>query len=980
MEGTQQLPEGREEEPSTQDAEGAASLETTESVEDSQRGGTELPSSVERLENRLKELDEVLKVRKAQIERTEQQLLQLQQRAIDYEDVGTNPTDTGAGEQASMSLRSKTSKKHLKDEKVKGLTSGSVFNLSIIGNKLSWFTRPNTATKVTSLTHKLDTSNVVFCAHMKDFSTKDYDVYMACVDGWCCLVKLITGNQRRFIKRLKMLEELPEHSNICRNWFHDVQSKTNRCRVFGEWFEVNLAQVIERRSEKGEYFTPEQVHAIILDVVNGVDYLHSYSILHRRLSTSSVFVLLDESSGNVVRVCIGNIDSAKVVTRRVIPRNRVENPRFIAPEVLSASKGNTYSFPSDVWSLGLILYSILTLKVPYGSLDTEGMQEMIRRGKRPEDLHLDNSYASLVELYIECTRVIPEERPTSLAIKQVLTTCSSILEQRRMRDMNIGHTYQPSREEARFIEGFLVVGCPIGVENAEAVNPDVLFQYPSDKSVQNVEMVMSFCMAHKRSVTRLRRSFSSSKINEKLFASREAIEHSRNFAIFVMMEGNELRYGMCVYFEEPVAAVPSFFEVKNAYAIASTNPSVVDWREGMGMRISATVGARISKAPSFQRFSDVRRRDHQRVISDGKILIKDMENGELVTNYIEFTHRCYVFYSKWPFFKLHFEVLWSILVQERLSRFSNYSPEGAPHDPTEGVVYKMLESYYTQPLPQPGSAISSLHLHAVSEPIKYSSESMVESVAEWCYPCIFRSLSPKNIIKLFRALILEEKIIFICEDSGILTSCIAGLTALLKPYAWQGPFLPIVPNGLENVFDSPVPYVIGFLSTPADLQESQDQFVVQIQKDLIKSPYNLPKLPASDLLLDAFTTYSNEIRISYNPSNPCKTSESDRLALKKLLVAISNWHNHIIEQIASSPFFSSNFKWTDSKSVDSLLKSLSSTDRDFYKKLTSSSHFNIFAVSGIFHSVVSLLHSKRDNQKHIEKIENIFNSSTNKTK
>jgi hypothetical protein len=102
-------------------------------------------------------------------------------------------------------------------------------------------------------------------------------------------------------------------------------------------------------------------------------------------------------------------------------------------------------------------------------------------------------------------------------------------------------------------------------------------------------------------------------------------------------------------------------------------------------------------------------------------------------------------------------------------------------------------------------------------------------IMEWCAPTMLRLVPLPNIIMLMRALLQEYKIVLLCKNLGVLsfiayvgptlpflstqavadvTPCPAGVSSmallpLLRPFEWQGPFIPLVPKNLEECVESP---------------------------------------------------------------------------------------------------------------------------------------------------------------------------------
>ncbi|KAF9440638.1 kinase-like protein, partial [Macrolepiota fuliginosa MF-IS2] len=121
------------------------------------------------------------------------------------------------------------------------------------------------------------------------------------------------------------------------------------------WMENgNLDQYLKRRPE-----IPRM--PLILDVAEGVLYLHRSNIVHSDLKSENVLV-----SGEG-RALIGDFGISNVVTSSGTTFTESPNgtTRWKAPE-LHRPEGNLRATPfSDIWSLGCLFYQILTRKIPF---------------------------------------------------------------------------------------------------------------------------------------------------------------------------------------------------------------------------------------------------------------------------------------------------------------------------------------------------------------------------------------------------------------------------------------------------------------------------------------------------------------------------------------------------------------------------------------------------------------------------------------
>ena len=90
---------------------------------------------------------------------------------------------------------------------------------------------------------------------------------------------------------------------------------------------------------------------------------------------------------------------------------------WMAPEVMR----NNYGFPADVYSFGMILYELVTCRVPWinaGYAFTHHIMQAVLRGERPEVTASDliNAPEAFLTLMRHCWRTDPKDRPTFEAI------------------------------------------------------------------------------------------------------------------------------------------------------------------------------------------------------------------------------------------------------------------------------------------------------------------------------------------------------------------------------------------------------------------------------------------------------------------------------------------------------------------------------------------------------------------------------------
>jgi NIMA (never in mitosis gene a)-related kinase len=94
----------------------------------------------------------------------------------------------------------------------------------------------------------------------------------------------------------------------------------------------------------------DQIMYWFLQLLLAMRDIHTQKILHRDIKTANVFI----STGNQLK--IGDFGISQPETK-VMKGEMCGTLYYMAPEVINRKK---YSYESDVWSLGCILYELCT--------------------------------------------------------------------------------------------------------------------------------------------------------------------------------------------------------------------------------------------------------------------------------------------------------------------------------------------------------------------------------------------------------------------------------------------------------------------------------------------------------------------------------------------------------------------------------------------------------------------------------------------
>jgi len=80
--------------------------------------------------------------------------------------------------------------------------------------------------------------------------------------------------------------------------------------------------------------------------------------------------------------------------------------------------------------------------------------------------------------------------------------------------------------------------------------------------------------------------------------------------------------------------------------------------------------------------------------------------------------------------------------------------------------------------------------------------------------CLLFSLCPSPVLVKIQHLVLLEQSIVICGlDAGLVSGVAMAVASLIKPFKWEGIMIPLLPPSTREVFEAPVPFIVGVAST-----------------------------------------------------------------------------------------------------------------------------------------------------------------------
>ena len=96
---------------------------------------------------------------------------------------------------------------------------------------------------------------------------------------------------------------------------------------------------------------------------------------------------------------------------------------------------------------------------------------------------------------------------------------------------------------------------------------------------------------------------------------------------------------------------------------------------------------------------------------------------------------------------------------------------------------------------------------------------------------------------------MEKKVLLISDHKALLTHAAVALISFLFPLCWKHVLIPILPKGMTDVLDAPVPFLIGidsFIIRDDNFEIPNEVYRVDLDNGSISLRDPKPKLPSKE--------------------------------------------------------------------------------------------------------------------------------------
>ena len=224
-----------------------------------------------------------------------------------------------------------------------------------------------------------------------------------CVIKQIVLDELDAEEKKETLNEVAILKRL-DHSNIIK--FKDVFTKTkphNTLNIVMEYADGgDLSKKIQKQREKKSPFTEKEIINYLTQICLALNHIHKKKIIHRDLKSGNIFLT---KSGLVKLGDFGIAKGFKNTWEKA--KTKVGTPYYLSPEIINSKP---YDSKSDIWALGVLLYEMMTFKMPFNASSLPSLSLKIIKGYYPSP---PTSYSKdLIDLVKKCLNLDPKKRPS----------------------------------------------------------------------------------------------------------------------------------------------------------------------------------------------------------------------------------------------------------------------------------------------------------------------------------------------------------------------------------------------------------------------------------------------------------------------------------------------------------------------------------------------------------------------------------------
>lgn len=179
----------------------------------------------------------------------------------------------------------------------------------------------------------------------------------------------LTDKERDFLREEIQIIKLISHKNIVQ-MRETYETEKNMYIIMeqvkgGELFDHIKTYELEER----------EVSLCMYQLIEAIQYLHKCGVVHRDLKPENILIEKDAETEEVCQIKVTDFGLSKIAVPEEVMQESCGTPAYVAPEVLHK---NGYKKEVDMWSAGVIFYTLVCRQLPFQREDRKATFQEIK--------------------------------------------------------------------------------------------------------------------------------------------------------------------------------------------------------------------------------------------------------------------------------------------------------------------------------------------------------------------------------------------------------------------------------------------------------------------------------------------------------------------------------------------------------------------------------------------------------------------------
>ena len=175
-------------------------------------------------------------------------------------------------------------------------------------------------------------------------------------------------------------------------------------------------KILEAQREKHK-ISNNEIYDYFIEILLGLYALNEKGFMHQDIKSENILLKKEIINGESYEIAkLSEPGFSRILDRKIGSKNSCGTPYYLSPEILNDEEN--YNFNCDIWSLGVILFELITYKLPWYKEKinyTEYLKLIINTKKMPLPENIDEKLKYLIQIMLKKD---PERRAT---LKEIIT-------------------------------------------------------------------------------------------------------------------------------------------------------------------------------------------------------------------------------------------------------------------------------------------------------------------------------------------------------------------------------------------------------------------------------------------------------------------------------------------------------------------------------------------------------------------------------